>query len=209
MTFELPTCRDPTPFCCVPPAGLLGQTFDRSNCTMVGGRRDNYSSHHNGSFVTRAQAEGAIEGVADDYMVQSAFDVVFAHGRFDSISAPPRATQLLAGRKGEQRCAPAPVWNRTGGPENVVRGLNFQGADLFDPKRPCQGTLCRKWRRVKSAMACYQSCWQARHQGCRAFTFITTAPGWAARCWLKREGYQSSAFRSGGTISGVLRLARG
>jgi len=136
----------------VAPHGLLGQTFDRSHCRAVNGRTDDYSKHPKGVVRTSAAAEGAIEGRAEDYLVyhpsshlgawgasglsagagalphspRSPFSTAFNFSRFDASEAPPRDAARLAG----ERCRRGPQWNATGGPANLVTGLNFEGHDL-------------------------------------------------------------------------------
>ena len=173
----------------VAPHGLLGQTFDRSNCTAVNGKRDDYSVHRNRLVVTSAQAEGAIEGTAADYMVASPFATRFKYSRHTASHAAPRLLDALYGRRKRPRCIPG-RWDSKGGVGRLVDGLNFQGHDL-------EGT----WR-AASAVACYDAC-KARAADCRAFTFIKGDTR-SKRCWLKLDGYQAMGVLDPGTVSGVL-----
>jgi hypothetical protein len=80
------------------PHGIIGQSYDGDN-TAISGRQDNYSA---AVVVTEAMAEGAIEGVAADYQVASAFETAFKFSRFDATMATSRprsmagATVLMA-----------------------------------------------------------------------------------------------------------------
>ena len=170
--------------------------------------------------------EGAIEGVANDYLIYQpsraealahaqdrfagegspstsasnipiplrfAFRTDFKYSRFDTSSAPPRNISRLAG---SAACTPGPSWNASGGPTNLVAGLNFAGYDL--PRQPGPG-------KVGSALQCYRAC--QHRAGCVAFTFITNARPGTRACWLKRAGFARAALHSAGTASGVLRPA--
>ena len=96
--------RDP-----VAPHGLLGQTYDRDG-RAVHGRRDDYSRLDDGRLTTsrrrplrgdsgvittRARAEGAIEGSAEDYRVASDFATAFRFSRFDAVRAGTRNVSAL------------------------------------------------------------------------------------------------------------------
>lgn len=94
----------------VAPHGLLGQAYDRDQLA-VDGARDDYSRLDDGSrtkdragvggrVTTKAQAEGAIEGAAEDYRMASAFTTYFRFARFDAVGAPVRNVSALGGRKG-------------------------------------------------------------------------------------------------------------
>lgn len=63
----------------VKPHGILGQAYDGDNMA-VEGRKDVYPQR--GTFVTSAMAEGAIEGVADDYEMYEPFNTSFAYSRY-------------------------------------------------------------------------------------------------------------------------------
>jgi len=81
----------------VAPHGLLGQTYDGDGIA-VDGAMDDYRGNY---VVTSAMGEGAIEGVASDYVVDrvAPFSTVFAYSRFDSKFAPPRDVSQLTGLK--------------------------------------------------------------------------------------------------------------
>ena len=194
-------------------SGLLGQSFDRSYCPHVVGKLDNYSQLDNGrsalerrsvggDITTHAMGEGAIEGTADDYLVCSnvnggchtwlPFSTDFKYGRFDARAAPPRnLSKLASGGK----CAPAQTrWNLThvmGG--GLWPGLNFAGYDF--KTQPM-------W--LSKPKQCKRAC--EKRAGCVAFSFIlsTGSVHPARRCWLKRRGFERSAFLSQHVISGVL-----
>ena len=91
----------------VAPHGLLGQTYD-GDALEVNGRRDSYAQLDDGrptksrtgvgGFVsTLAKAEGAIEGVLEDYRVASDFATAFRFSRFDAVAAPVRNVSALGG----------------------------------------------------------------------------------------------------------------
>eukprot|EP00966_Prymnesium_polylepis_P323759 7379904-Prymnesium_polylepis.3 len=173
----------------VAPHGLLGQTFDRSNCTAVFGKRDDYSRHRDGGFATAAAGEGAIEGHGAHYIVPSPFSTRFKYSRHTAKAAPPRDVHALGGHVREPGCA-RKGWDAAGGVTRLVDGLNFQGHDL------------KGLGRVPSAEACYEAC-RAHAPECQAFTFIKMRTA-KKRCWLKRAGYAAGGFVANGTISGVL-----
>jgi hypothetical protein len=96
----------------VAPHGLLGQTYDRDGLE-VNGRRDSYSRLDDGrptssrtgvgGFVTtKAKAEGAIEGVLEDYRLRSSFATNFRFSRFDALAAPARNVSALRGAVGRR-----------------------------------------------------------------------------------------------------------
>ena len=99
----------------VAPHGILGQTYDRDQLPLHG-RRDNYSRLDDGRLTasrtgfggvvtTRAQAEGAIEGDAEDYRMASDFATDFRFSRFDAVAAAPRNTTALR-RGGRMKLRP-------------------------------------------------------------------------------------------------------
>lgn len=77
--------------CLVGPArgvhGILGQNLDAR--TARDGALDVYPAH--GVYTTTAQAEGAIDGSVEDYLVASAYATAFRYGRFDATSPTPTA----------------------------------------------------------------------------------------------------------------------
>jgi hypothetical protein len=82
----------------VSPHGIIGQTFDHDN-KMVLGKMDDYNIPSN-VIVTRAQAEGAIEGTAADYEIDPAnpFSTAFKFSRFGRTGrVPPRNVSALSG----------------------------------------------------------------------------------------------------------------
>jgi hypothetical protein len=85
----------PTSDSAVAPHGLIGQTFDGDNIA-VDGAQDDYSGK---TVVTKAMGEGAIEGIASDYAVDSPFSTNFKFSRFGTIKASPRDVSKLDGLK--------------------------------------------------------------------------------------------------------------
>ena len=75
-----------------PPHGIVGQSFDGDGLPRSG-RLDDYSG---AEVMTRAMAEGAIDGVAQDYRVYQPYDTEFRFSRFhrtvsssvSTVSAP-------------------------------------------------------------------------------------------------------------------------
>ncbi len=63
--------------------GILGQNLQNPR----NGELDVYPA--SGTYVTRAQAAGAIEGLASDYLVPEHFSPKFAHSRFDEVRGLP------------------------------------------------------------------------------------------------------------------------
>ena len=78
-------------------AGLVGQMYDRDD-KMVVGKMDDYMVKDK-VIVTSAMGEGAIEGTADDYIIDAKdpFDTKFKFSRFGLSFAPPRNVSLLTG----------------------------------------------------------------------------------------------------------------
>jgi len=68
------------------PHGLIGQSFE-GDARPRQGKQDDYSTP---VVWTSAQAEGAIEGVADDYRVASPFATAFRFSRFDPLAEGKR-----------------------------------------------------------------------------------------------------------------------
>jgi len=68
------------------PHGLIGQSFD-GDARPRQGKQDDYSTP---VVWTTAQAEGAIEGVADDYRMASPFATAFRFSRFDPLAEGKR-----------------------------------------------------------------------------------------------------------------------
>jgi hypothetical protein len=79
----------------VPLHGLVGQTFDGDG-VAVDGALDDYSGKE---VFTKAMGEGAIEGVAADYVISRAdpFSTAFKYNRFGASSAAPRDATKLTG----------------------------------------------------------------------------------------------------------------
>jgi hypothetical protein len=81
----------------VAPHGLIGQTFDMDNIA-VDGARDNYDDK---VVTTKAMGEGAIEGVAKDYEIDShnPYSPTFKYSRWNLLAAAPRDISKLEGQK--------------------------------------------------------------------------------------------------------------
>ena len=76
----------------VAPHGIIGQSFDGDN-RAVNGKVDTYPK--SGTFTTKAMAEGAIEGSASMYIVNTPFATEFAFSRFYKLAEKPRSTTHL------------------------------------------------------------------------------------------------------------------
>ena len=84
------------PTCALWPAGIIGQTFDHDD-KMVIGMLDDYNVPSD-VIVTRAMAEGFIEGQAADYEVDLPFSTDFKFSRFGRTGrVPPRNVSALSG----------------------------------------------------------------------------------------------------------------
>jgi len=83
------------------PHGLIGQSFD-GDARPRQGKEDDYSTP---VVWTTAQAEGAIEGVTDDYRVASPFATEFRFSRFDPLPSGARGPAPVA--PGPRAGAPA------------------------------------------------------------------------------------------------------
>jgi len=79
----------------VGPHGIIGQSYD-GDSLAVDGRMD---EHKAGESTTAAQAEGAIEGSWEDYIVKSPFATDFKYSHFDATAAPHRDVSKLSGSK--------------------------------------------------------------------------------------------------------------
>lgn len=71
----------------VAPHGIIGQGWDGDG-KAINGEQDVFPT--SGEFTTYAQAKGAIEGIADDYMLAGPFATAFKFSRFGLTSAAPR-----------------------------------------------------------------------------------------------------------------------
>lgn len=83
--------------------GLIGQSFDRDD-VAVDGATDEYATVAGGvaAVTTRAQAEGAIEGVAADYTLDGRFGTAFRYSRYTAAPwqlCAHRNVTALRGRK--------------------------------------------------------------------------------------------------------------
>jgi hypothetical protein len=81
----------------IAPHGIIAQSFD-GNKFAVSGKLDTYGSAK--EFTTSAQAEGAIEGRMEDYIVATPFSADFRFSRFNMTEpVAPHNVSLLAGIK--------------------------------------------------------------------------------------------------------------
>jgi len=78
-----------------PPHGIVGQSFDGDGLPRSG-RLDDYSG---AEVTTRAMAEGAIDGVAQDYRVYQPYATEFRFSRFHRIMLSPVASVGTPARK--------------------------------------------------------------------------------------------------------------
>ena len=74
------------------PHGLIGQSFD-GDARPRRGKEDDYNAP---VVWMTAQAEGAIEGIADDYRVASPFATAFRFSRFDPLAEGKRGPAPVA-----------------------------------------------------------------------------------------------------------------
>jgi len=77
----------------VAPHGLIGQSWDGDG-VAVDGAQDDYTAKE---VTTKAMAEGAIEGTANDYEMDDKFSTQFKYSRFDAMAAKPRDVSKLSG----------------------------------------------------------------------------------------------------------------
>jgi hypothetical protein len=91
------------------PHGIIAQSYDGDDLA-VDGKKDDYTYNRSRPIVvTRAQAEGAIEGQARDYMTVHPLSTNFSHTRFlasTKDSCATRNVQLLTGRKWRRGAPP-------------------------------------------------------------------------------------------------------
>ena len=80
----------------VAPHGLIGQSWDGDH-VAISGKRDVYPS--SGEFTTNAMAEGAIEGVAADYLMPSRYATLFKYSRYGLDHARPRDVSKLSSHR--------------------------------------------------------------------------------------------------------------
>ena len=79
----------------VAPHGILGQAYDQDKLA-ANGRVDEEKTAES---TTTAQAEGAIEGSWEDYIVSNKFATDFKYSRFGLAKAAPRDVSKLSGTK--------------------------------------------------------------------------------------------------------------
>lgn len=91
----------------IAPHGLIGQTADGDHVAVDGAQDDLKALSKDAErgpgglklVYPSANAEGAIEGSAEDYEVASKFTTEFKYSRFDASSAPTRNVNALTGKK--------------------------------------------------------------------------------------------------------------
>ena len=119
VTSLYPLCDHPG----IAPHGILGQTFDCDGLA-INGEEDSYEilddgrttrsrvSNAGGEVTTRAQGQGALEGVLQDYRLPSLFDISFPYSRFMADASKGfRNTSRVTGarRKARRLCQACPV----------------------------------------------------------------------------------------------------
>ena len=80
----------------VAPHGIIGQSWDGDDIG-IDGAQDNLGllrREQGQEVTTHAQAEGAIVGTMDDYLMDDAFATDFAFTRWDTVVASPRKVSL-------------------------------------------------------------------------------------------------------------------
>merc|ERR1719409_88267 len=95
----------------VAPHGIVGQAYD-GDSLAVDGKLDTNKA---GESTTEAQAEGAIEGSWEDYVMASPFSTKFKYSRFDAAAAPHRDVSKLSGAKKAASSTPSAVATSLGG----------------------------------------------------------------------------------------------
>merc|ERR1712226_344611 len=80
----------------VAPHGVLGQAYDQDKLA-VNGKLD--TEVKSGATTTTAQAEGAIEGTWEDYIMEDKFSTKFKYARYGLTKAAPRDVSKLTGTK--------------------------------------------------------------------------------------------------------------
>ena len=91
------------------PHGIIAQSYDGDDLAVDGNKDDYAYNPSRPVVITRAQAEGAIEGQARDYMTVHPLSTNFSHSRFLASAKDACATrnvQLLTGRKWRRGAPP-------------------------------------------------------------------------------------------------------
>jgi len=105
------------------PHGIIGQSYDYDGIA-VDGAKDVYPTAAGGEFTTTAQAEGAIEGIHSDYLMESPFATAYKYTRFNNKAAKARDIRKLAGKKRRsidpERRKLAMLLQRMAGKDNFV-----------------------------------------------------------------------------------------
>ena len=103
----------------VAPHGILGQSYDGDKIA-VDGKLDEQKT---GESTTAAQAEGAIEGTWEDYIMATPFATDFKYSRFDKTSAPHRDVSKLTGTKKKANAAATAGANDYAGADDDTRAV--------------------------------------------------------------------------------------
>ena len=85
----------------IAPHGIIGQSWDGDDIG-IDGAQDNLGQlrqDEGKEVTTRAQAEGAIEGTMEEYLVDNEFSTNFKYSRWDVVAAEPRNISALKGAK--------------------------------------------------------------------------------------------------------------
>jgi len=85
----------------VAPHGLFGQSYDGDGIAVDGAtdHAEHAAMKSAAEVTTKAQAEGAIEGVMHDYRMATPFATDFKFSRFHSVAAAHRDVSKLGGKK--------------------------------------------------------------------------------------------------------------
>ena len=92
------------------PAAHLSHTERRAADRELWWRQTSFKSNE---LTTEAQAEGAIEGMGDDYKVADFFGTDFKYKRFDAVEAAPRNISTLSGAKRVVANTGSASWKRS------------------------------------------------------------------------------------------------
>lgn len=85
------------------PHGLLGQSFDQDDIAVDGAKDSYQPADGSVEVTTRAEAEGAIEGTAADYVLAGRFGTAFAFSRFAANAADACAKRNVGILKGPKK----------------------------------------------------------------------------------------------------------
>lgn len=119
--------------------GLIGQSYDGSGVPRIGAK-DVYPER--GNFTTKAMGEGAIEGVASDYVMGHPSDTKFKYSRFGRFGSAPNVARRL-----HEQPAVAPTCCRTC---TSLRLCNWVDSECTKDSDCRQTDACTKVKCVKS-----------------------------------------------------------